>query len=149
VVKTCSLSAIRRLARQVREELVRKRGHEWTAVSREEAEEGSPLHPPTWGLCSTGSAWLGRKLKKLGCECQLVSGRFKVEGQLPFPYYASERDAAHCWLECDKYVIDLTADQFNPALRRPMPKVVIFKRDRKHASLARRYFRRRERVSFR
>ena len=62
------------------------------------------------GACAIASYVLQRALVKLGYKPKFVM--------------ADSYDGAHCWIELDDYVIDLTATQFNMSL----PKVLITKK---------------------
>jgi hypothetical protein len=51
------------------------------------------------GWCAIASSFLVKKLKERKIKAEFVKGSFK--------------HGSHCWIECENYIIDLTATQFS------------------------------------
>jgi len=69
------------------------------------ATNGSPF-----GSCSDASCMLAKKLRQLGYDAHMISGKFVIEKGTRI-YNPIRKE--HCWVRIKKIIVDVTADQFN------------------------------------
>lgn len=82
--------------------------------------------------CMEGAAVLERALWAAGLEPVACGGQFLLDAPAPLdpddPAAGYDRKHGHVWVEVGIWVVDITADQFNPYLKRSMPPVYIGER---------------------
>lgn len=87
---------------------------EWHSVRNGEA----PITPSQW-TCGRTSLFLARALTSEGFAASVASGapRPSPDGPElgPFGFFTQTGWQGHAWVECDTFIIDVTADQFGAA----------------------------------
>lgn len=100
--------------------------------------------PESTGRCIDASVLLAETLKKAGINAKVLTGRFIKDYELPpelrgvIPEVEIPKDFQdagfspdafksefHAWVEVDGKVVDITADQFNPFLEKPLPDIYV------------------------
>jgi len=82
-------------------------------------------------LCMVSSSYLHERLEDAGQSPKVFSGWLRCD--LPSPALdpllaaGGHVDAAHYWVVLDGWIVDITADQFNPRITRdaPFPPVIV------------------------
>lgn len=111
-----------RTAKRVDWELVR------SMAQQVRAEVTGDLSEPSQGACIDASHMLAVALQGLGYDARVHEAYFRADKKFDVDWvedYMEEGFHSHSWVELDGQVVDPTADQFNPALDRPMPDVYI------------------------
>ena len=68
------------------------------------------------GFCQKASLAMVKALKNMGGKANIIYGDFFTDQKGMF---------GHCWVHYGKFIVDLTADQFNKYMCSLMPKIVI------------------------
>ena len=74
------------------------------------------VEPPSKNTCGRSSLFLERVLRHQGYAARWTNGvpRLGEDGPDlgPFGFFTGTRWESHAWVECDGFIVDVTADQF-------------------------------------
>lgn len=72
--------------------------------------------PPSKNTCGRSSLFLQRVLVDRGYEARWTNGIPRLAEDAPdlgpFGFFGGARWESHAWVECDGFIVDVTADQF-------------------------------------
>ncbi|WP_336799455.1 hypothetical protein [Kaistia sp. MMO-174] len=72
--------------------------------------------PPSKNTCGRSSLFLERVLRHEGYEARWTNGIPRLAEDAPdlgpFGFFDGTRWESHAWIECDGFIVDVTADQF-------------------------------------